>query len=173
MATSGVENDAMRLLGAFYDLSGGRLNEPVPVAGSGDSVGAARSAGLDPESPESAIAVRYLLNGGYIEGTDTVDAYTITVAGSDKARELRGLGGGTASPERSGMSEKMQRRLLTVLGIVLSQVLARPLMRFVSEQIPERRGVRDDVLEAVIKGGTRTAALLAASVLIRQVAGRR
>ena len=162
----------MRLLGAFYDLSGGRLNETVPVAGSGDSVGAARGAGLDPESPESAIAVRYLLNGGYIEASDTVDAYTITVAGSDKARELRGLGG-PASPERSGMSEQMQRRLLTVLGIVLSQVLARPLMRFVSEQIPERRGMRDDVLEAVIKGGTRTAALLAASVLVRQLAGRR
>ena len=186
LATSGVEGDAMRLLGAFYDLSGGRLNEPVPVAGSGGSVGAARSAGLEPGTPESDIAVRYLVNGGYIEGAQAgaeagaeegagaVEAYKMTVAGFDRARELRGLGGGSASPERSsGMSEKTQRRLLTVLGIVLSQILARPLMRFVSEQIPERRGTRDDVLEAVIKGGTRAVALLVASLIIKQVAARR
>ena len=71
------------------------------------------------------------------------------------------------------MSEKTQRRVLTLLGIVLSQVMARPLMRFVGEQIPERRGVRDDVMEAVIKGGTRMAALAVASVLVRRLAGGR
>jgi hypothetical protein len=32
LATSGVEENAMRLLGAFYDLSGEKLTEPVEVA---------------------------------------------------------------------------------------------------------------------------------------------
>lgn len=151
---------------------------------------------MDPEDPESAIAVRYLVNGGYIEaaeanadagaeedadagadagagaGAGAVEAYKMTVAGSDRARELRGLGGPTPPERSSGMSDKTQRRMLTILGIVLSQILARPLMRFVSEQIPERRGSRDDIMEAVVKGATRTAALLIASVLVRQVAAR-
>ena len=175
MATSGVESDAMRLLEAFYDLSGGKITERVPLDPSEDSVGAARRAGLDPEDPESSVAVRYLVNGGYVEADDDVaGVYKITIAGSDKARELRGLGGSPASVERSsGMSEKRQRRVLTLLGIGLSQVMARPLMRFVGEQIPERRGVRDDVMEAVIKGGTRMAALAVASVLVRRLAGGR
>ena len=30
-ATSGVEESAMWLLGAFYDLSEGKLTEPVPL----------------------------------------------------------------------------------------------------------------------------------------------
>ena len=46
-------------------------------------------------------------------------------------------------------------------------------MRFVSEQIPERRGTRDDVLEAVIKGGTRAVALIVASLVVKQLAARR
>ena len=53
LATSGVEEDAMRLLGAFYDLSGGKLTEPVPIGGPEmPGQGAAPRADLDPESTE-------------------------------------------------------------------------------------------------------------------------
>ncbi len=43
----------------------------------------------------------------------------------------------------------------------------------ISEAIPERRGVRDDVAEAVLKGATRAVAVIVASVLVRWLAGRR
>jgi hypothetical protein len=43
----------------------------------------------------------------------------------------------------------------------------------ISEAIPERRGVRDDVAEAVLKGATRAVAVIIASVMVRWLAGRR
>jgi hypothetical protein len=70
------------------------------------------------------------------------------------------------------MSDKTQRILVTALAIVLSQVLARPLTRFIGEQIPERRGVKDDIAEAVLKGSTRMAAYFIASVVVRKLASK-
>ncbi|MBA3610374.1 MAG: hypothetical protein H0W54_02995 [Rubrobacter sp.] len=70
------------------------------------------------------------------------------------------------------MSDKTQRLLVTALAIVLSQVLARPLTRFIGEQIPERRGVKDDIAEAVLKGSTRMAAYFIASVVVRKLASK-
>ncbi|MDQ3863915.1 MAG: hypothetical protein M3317_10510 [Actinomycetota bacterium] len=88
MATSGVEEDAMRLLGAFYDLSGGKLTEPVPIGGAEiPGEGAAPRADLDPESPECDIACRYLLEKGYIAPADGASEYVISVAGIDRVRE--------------------------------------------------------------------------------------
>ena len=94
MATSGVEEDAMRLLGAFYDLSGGKLTEPVSLGGPEmPGEGAAPSADLDPDSPECDIAARYLVEQGYIAPADAASGYVITVAGFDRVREMRGIGG--------------------------------------------------------------------------------
>src|SRR3712207_8346120 len=39
-------------------------------------------------STESAVAVRYLLNQGFVEKTDAPSEYTITVQGIDRVREL-------------------------------------------------------------------------------------
>ena len=50
------------------------------------------------------------------------------------------------------MSDKAQQRLLTILSIVISIGLSQPLTRFIAEKIPERRGIRDDVTEAVLQG---------------------
>jgi hypothetical protein len=82
LATSGVEEDAMRLLGAFYDLSGEKLTEPVSLGG--------------PEMPgsiECEVAARYLVNQGYIAPADAASGYVVTVAGFDRVREMRGIGG--------------------------------------------------------------------------------
>ena len=173
MATSGLKDAALRLLGAFHDLSGGKLGEPVPVGGpETPGEGAAPRAGLDPDSVECDEAVKYLVNQGYLEPAG--QGYEITVAGIDKAREMRGIGNPAASsPERSGMSDQTQKRLMTVLSIGISLVLSQPLTRFIGEQIPERRGIRDDVTEAVLKGLARTVALVVASVVVRQLAARR
>src|SRR5215218_1200551 len=93
-ATSGVEEIAMRLLGAFYDLSDGKLTEPVPLGGAGTGgEGAAQEADLDPESTECAIAARYLVDQKLIEARGNASEYVITVdqePGCDGA--LRGLG---------------------------------------------------------------------------------
>jgi hypothetical protein len=133
---------------------------------------------MDPDSTEPDVSVKYLLNKGYLE-TMGVPAnappgsppdYAITVPGMDLIRRRRGLD--PAPPEGSKMSDKTQRILVTVLAIGLSQVLARPLTRFIGEQIPARRGARDDFAEALLKGSTRMAAFLIASVLVRKLASR-
>ncbi len=71
------------------------------------------------------------------------------------------------------MSDKAQRRLLSVLVIALFLALDRPMKQFIDEQIPERRGPRDDVMEAVLQGLARTAAVIVASALVRQLARQR
>ena len=172
--TSGVEESAMRLLGAFYDLSDGKLTEPVPLGGADTSgEGAAQKAGLDPESTECAIAARYLVDQKFIEARGQTSEYVITVAGFDRAREMRGMGSPAPPAGRNQMSDKAQQRLLTILSIVISIGLSQPLTRFIEEKIPERRGIRDDVTEAVLQGIVRALALTLASVIVRQIAASR
>jgi hypothetical protein len=52
-------------------------------------------------------------------------------------------------------------------------VLTRPVNRYIAEQIPERRGIRDDLTEAALQGLVRAAAFFVASLVVRQVAGSR
>ena len=169
-ATSGVEEIAMRLLGAFYDLSDGKLTEPVPLGG---AEGAARRADLDPESTECAIAARYLVDQKLVEARGNASEYVITVAGFDKVREMRGMGSPAPPAGRNQMSDKAQQRLLTILSIVISIGLSQPLTRIIEEKIPERRGIRDDVTEAILQGVVRAVALTLASVIVRQIAASR
>lgn len=70
------------------------------------------------------------------------------------------------------MSEQAQRRLLTILAIAIAMGLTRPLNNFIEEQIPERRGIGDDVAEAILQGLARAAAIFLASVVVRQIARR-
>lgn len=174
MATSGVEETAMRLLGAFYDLSGGKLTDLVPIGGPGmPGQGAAPRADLDPESTECDVAARYLVDQRYIAPAETASEYTITVAGLDLVREMRRIGDPAEPRERSAMSDKTQQRLLTLLSIAISIGLSQPLARFIGEKIPERRGIRDDLTEAVLKGLVRAVALVLASVIVRALAASR
>ena len=72
------------------------------------------------------------------------------------------------------MDDGTQKLLLTALSVGLSALLSRPFTNnMISEAIPERRGVRDDVAEAVLKGATRAVAVIIASVLVRWLAGWR
>lgn len=93
MATSGMEELSMRLLEAFHDLAEGRLQRPV------SKEDAAREADMYESSTEPDVALRYLLNGGYVEAIDqtddenadeAVESYVITVPGMDKVRQRRG-----------------------------------------------------------------------------------
>lgn len=67
------------------------------------------------------------------------------------------------------MSDQTQRRLVTVLAIAMAMGLARPVDRFIDEQIPERRGVGDDLTEAALQGLVRMVAFFAASFLVRKL----
>lgn len=71
------------------------------------------------------------------------------------------------------MSDKEQRRLLSLLVIAIFLALDSPLKKLVAEQAPERRGPRDDVTEAVLQGLARMIAVIVASALVRQLAERR
>jgi hypothetical protein len=71
------------------------------------------------------------------------------------------------------MSDEAQRRLLTLLVVVLTAVLSLPLRSMVDEAIPERRGVGDDLAEAVLQGLVRVGAVVLASVLVRQLSRSR
>lgn len=71
------------------------------------------------------------------------------------------------------MSDKAQRRLLSALVIAIFLALEGPLKKLVAEQVPERRGPKDDVMEAVLQGLARMVAVIAASALVRQLARQR
>ncbi|MDP8948997.1 MAG: hypothetical protein M3N00_01980 [Actinomycetota bacterium] len=71
------------------------------------------------------------------------------------------------------MSDKAQRRLLSLLVIAIFLALDSPLKKLLAEQVPERRGPRDDVTEAVLQGLARMVAVVLASAFVRQLAERR
>ncbi len=70
------------------------------------------------------------------------------------------------------MSDQTQKMLLTGLTVAMSVALNRPLKNMISEAVPERRGVSDDITEAVLQGIARMVAVVAASILVRWLASR-
>jgi hypothetical protein len=71
------------------------------------------------------------------------------------------------------VSNKAQRRLLSLLVIAVFQVLNRPLRKLVADLVPERRGPADDVTEALLQGMARMVAVIFASVVVRAFAESR
>ncbi len=71
------------------------------------------------------------------------------------------------------MSDKAQRRLLSLLVVATFIALQIPLKKLVAEQVPEKRGPRDDVAEAVLQGAARAVAVIFASALVRGLAEQR
>ena len=67
----------------------------------------------------------------------------------------------------------MQRRLLSLLILAISQVLNRPLRKLVADLVPERRGPADDATEAVLQGMARMVAVIVASVVVRGLSNSR
>ncbi len=69
------------------------------------------------------------------------------------------------------MNDETQQRLETlsaaVIGMGLSRLVAE---RFVKDLVPEQRGIKDDVLRALMRAATTATATVLASVLVRRVA---
>ncbi len=66
------------------------------------------------------------------------------------------------------MNDEMQQRVVTFLAAGITLVLSRAVTNRLID-VPERRGIRDDVLEAVLKGGTTALSTVLASVIVRRV----
>ena len=173
MPASRTEDLAKRLLVAFHDLSGGKLNESVPIGGPDTNEGgAAEHAGFSADVTERDVALRYLVDKDYVRADADDSGYTMTVSGIDRVREIRGITK-PESEEANRMSDKTQRRLLTVLSTVIALVVSKPLTDYIGEQIPERRGIKDDALEAALQGLVRAVSIFLASLAVRQLVGRR
>ncbi len=71
------------------------------------------------------------------------------------------------------MDEQTQQRLETLLatgiGFGLTRLVAE---RYITDLVPEQRGLKDDVVRAVMRAATTATAGVLASVIIRQVARR-
>ena len=72
----------------------------------------------------------------------------------------------------SNMGDKAQKRLSSLLVLAAFVGLQIPLKkRLVREQIPGRRGPREDVAEALVQGAARMTAVVLVSMGVRALAG--
>jgi hypothetical protein len=66
------------------------------------------------------------------------------------------------------MDDATQQRVITLVAAGIAYLIShRVTERFID--IPDQRGVKDDVLEAVLKGATTAASTILASILVRRL----
>ncbi len=66
------------------------------------------------------------------------------------------------------MDDATQQRLITILAAGIAYVVSQTLTnRFID--IPGQRGIKDDVLEAVLKGATTATSTVLAAVIVRRL----
>jgi hypothetical protein len=66
------------------------------------------------------------------------------------------------------MDDATQQRVITLVAAGIAYLISHQLTeRFID--IPEERGITDDVLEAVLKGATTATSTILASLIVRRV----
>lgn len=66
------------------------------------------------------------------------------------------------------MNDATRQRLITILAAGIAYLISQYVTnRFID--IPDQRGIKDDVLEAVLKGATTATSTILASVLVRRL----
>ena len=66
------------------------------------------------------------------------------------------------------MNDATQQRLITILASGIAYAVSQTLTnRFID--IPEQRGIKDDILEAVLKGATTATSTILAAVIVRRL----
>jgi hypothetical protein len=66
------------------------------------------------------------------------------------------------------MDNATQQRVITLVAAGIAYLISHQLTeRFIN--IPEERGVKDDVLEAVLKGATTATSTILASIIVRRM----
>ena len=66
------------------------------------------------------------------------------------------------------MDDATQQRVITVVAAGIAYLISHQLTeRYID--VPEQRGVKDDILEAVLKGATTATSTILASILVRRL----
>ncbi len=74
--------------------------------------------------------------------------------------------------EDTGVDEETQKRAIMILSTGIAAILASRLSdRFID--VPEERGIQDDVKEALLKAGFSLVSTIIASIIIRRVVSSR
>jgi hypothetical protein len=66
------------------------------------------------------------------------------------------------------MNDAMQQRLMTILAAAIAYLIS----RYVTERlidIPDEPGLKDDAIEAILKGATTATSTILASILVRRL----
>jgi hypothetical protein len=72
------------------------------------------------------------------------------------------------------MSDQTQQRLESLLAAGIGMGLSRLVTeRYITDLVPEQRGLKDDVVRALLRAGTSATSAVLASVIIRWLARRR
>ena len=66
------------------------------------------------------------------------------------------------------MDDATQQRVITLVAAGIAYLISHQLTeRFID--IPEERGIKDDVVEAVLKGATTATSTILASIIVRRM----
>ena len=66
------------------------------------------------------------------------------------------------------MNDAMQQRLVTILAAAIAYLITQYVVDRLVD-IPAERGIKDDAIEAVLKGATTATSTILASVLVRRL----
>ncbi len=70
--------------------------------------------------------------------------------------------------ERRRMNDAMRQRLITILAAAIAYLISQYITNRLID-IPDERGIKDDAIEAVLKGATTATSTILASVLVRRL----
>jgi hypothetical protein len=66
------------------------------------------------------------------------------------------------------MNDAMQQRLVTILAAAIAYLITQYVVERLID-IPDERGIKDDAIEALLKGATTATSTILASVLVRRL----
>jgi hypothetical protein len=66
------------------------------------------------------------------------------------------------------MNDAMQQRIVSILAAAIAYLITQYIVERLID-LPEERGVKDDAIEALLKGATTATSTVLASVLVRRL----
>jgi hypothetical protein len=66
------------------------------------------------------------------------------------------------------MNDAMRQRLITILAAAIAYLISQYITNRLID-IPDERGIKDDAIEAILKGATTATSTILASLLVRRL----
>jgi hypothetical protein len=66
------------------------------------------------------------------------------------------------------MNDAMQQRIVTILAAAIAYLITQYVVERLVD-LPEERGIKDDAVEAILKGATTATSTILASILVRRL----